>query len=214
MSKLNRRLSAVLFITLLGVGAALIADEGIKTAVGLALVGVALAWAIGCNSRVVHWMFVLIGLVGLAVPVGVRWHRHRDAVKRHEDEGRQIAQLEQGFSDRSGCPAYALAGLVAKRPNGGYSDIQWTTADLSATLKQVCPQYASADDWNLCWAYVIADPWIRKQMSDRDLSCLQARFEAPQPLSRALAKGWGEYVPAFALLGVGFTLIFGVKPES
>jgi hypothetical protein len=61
--QLNRRHKLILFLTLIAAGASLVMSASLARAVGIALLGAALAWMLGLNSRVVHWLFLGTGLV-------------------------------------------------------------------------------------------------------------------------------------------------------
>jgi hypothetical protein len=83
MACLNRRHKAALFATLVCVALLLVLSHtGIRLIVGIALLGMALSWALGSNSRPVHWLFVVVGLVLLVDPVwdGFTWPQRRPEI--------------------------------------------------------------------------------------------------------------------------------------
>jgi hypothetical protein len=98
--KLNRRHKAVLFITPLAVGVALIAGAGIEIAAGIGFVGAALAWAIGSNSRIVHVAFVAVGLLLFCGGLISDWRDYRSEVRHYQ---RQVAEFEKKIPDLADC---------------------------------------------------------------------------------------------------------------
>jgi hypothetical protein len=72
-NKLNRRHKGALCATLACVGIILVTGGGVRIAVGIMFLGAAFSWALGSNKRIVHWLFVVFGLLMLVVPVAV-WH--------------------------------------------------------------------------------------------------------------------------------------------
>lgn len=54
--RLNRRHKFILFLTLIATGASLVMGAGLARAAGIAMLGTALAWILGLNTRVVHWL--------------------------------------------------------------------------------------------------------------------------------------------------------------
>ncbi len=71
-----------MFLTLLAAGVSLVFGAG--QSAGIVLLGLAFAWILGSNSRIVHWLLVGLGLALLAGPIGLDWRSHRQASKRYE----------------------------------------------------------------------------------------------------------------------------------
>jgi len=71
----------------------------LRAGVGFALLGVALAWAIGSDNRVAHWLFVVIGVAGVlsaAVPPALVWNTIRVEEKSYR---RQVAAIESSLPE-------------------------------------------------------------------------------------------------------------------
>jgi hypothetical protein len=76
---LNRRHKAALFLALIPVGVGLLLGAGAKQSLGMALLGMAFAWAFGSDSRPVHWLFVVAGTVLAFAPLALQWHERCEA---------------------------------------------------------------------------------------------------------------------------------------
>jgi hypothetical protein len=78
---LNRRHKSALCATLICVGFILLLGGSVRAAVGITLLGVAFSWALGANLRVVHWLFIVFGLLLLipAVADGILWPQVKPA---------------------------------------------------------------------------------------------------------------------------------------
>lgn len=79
--QLNRRHRVALFLTLLAAGLSLVSASGIQITVGIIFIGVAIAWAFGSNSRLVHALFIVCGLLLATVPILFEWNEHRENSK-------------------------------------------------------------------------------------------------------------------------------------
>lgn len=67
---LNRRHKVALFFTLALAGIAALNSAKMMEVVGILLLGSALAWAFGSDSRVVHWLFLSLGVLLTCLTVG------------------------------------------------------------------------------------------------------------------------------------------------
>lgn len=63
---LNRRHKVMLFLTLIAAGLSLVLGAGVAKAGGVALLGMALAWIFGSDSRIVHWLLFGVGIALIA----------------------------------------------------------------------------------------------------------------------------------------------------
>jgi hypothetical protein len=83
---LNRRHKTALCATLVCVGLILLLGGGVRAAVGIGLLGIAFSWAFGSNYRLVHWLFVVFGLLLLipAIGDGLFWPRNKPEVIKNQ----------------------------------------------------------------------------------------------------------------------------------
>ncbi len=99
--KLNRRHKFILFLTLIAAGASLVMGAGLARAVGIVLLGAAFAWMVGLNTRVVHWLFLGVGVVIVAGTVVLDGYFHHQSVKEYEsgvaDFERRLPDLAQKY---------------------------------------------------------------------------------------------------------------------
>lgn len=73
---LNRRHRAVISLTILASGLGLVAGYGFKISLGVASLGLGLAWAIGSNCQLVHALFLLCGVSLITGPLILDWRNH------------------------------------------------------------------------------------------------------------------------------------------
>lgn len=90
--ELNRRHKAALFLTLVAAGVSLVLGADAKQTAGVALLGVAFAWAFGSNSRFVHLLFAVFGLALLAGPLAFHWYSYRISTNKYQE---QVAEFER-----------------------------------------------------------------------------------------------------------------------
>jgi hypothetical protein len=94
--RLNRRHKFILFLTLIATGASLVMGAGLARAAGIAMLGTALAWILGLNSRVVHWLFLGVGIVVMTGTAATDAYLHHQSVKEYESE---VATFERRLPD-------------------------------------------------------------------------------------------------------------------
>jgi hypothetical protein len=84
-SSLNRRRKAVVFVVLIGAGASLMDGASLGNGLGIVLVGIAVAWAVGSNCRPVH-VALLLGSIILALggPILVGWIDQHSAIVSYQ----------------------------------------------------------------------------------------------------------------------------------
>lgn len=88
IESLNRRHRAGLCATLICVGLLVLLGGGTRLTAGIGLLGIAFSWALGSNSRFVHWLFVVFGLLLPIQPawVGFSWsHQKPEFIKMQND---------------------------------------------------------------------------------------------------------------------------------
>jgi hypothetical protein len=114
-AKLNRRHKVALCATLICMGLILLLGGGAPTAVGIRpalgimLLGLAFSWALGSNNRLVHWLFIVFGLLLLLSLAfdGFLWRRAKAQIIKSQisviDGDRWIIESERSGieSDRS-----------------------------------------------------------------------------------------------------------------
>jgi hypothetical protein len=66
-ANLNRKNKGALCAALICVGLILLLGGGVRPACGIGLLGIAFSWAFGANKRIVHWLFLILGLSLLVV---------------------------------------------------------------------------------------------------------------------------------------------------
>jgi hypothetical protein len=96
LSSLNSRHKAVFFLTALAVGFSLITTSNLRVSLGVASIGIAMAWAVGSDSRLAHLLLLVCGLIVAAGPVVWGWTKHQQQRRQYE---KQIAQFEAKFPD-------------------------------------------------------------------------------------------------------------------
>lgn len=107
---LNRRHKVTLFLTVLLAGIAALNSAKMMQVVGILLLGSALAWAFGSDSRVVHWLFLSCGLLLTSGTVGLAWLVHQRDTNLY---AQKVAAFEQRI------PELAQEHLLHKvRPSG------------------------------------------------------------------------------------------------
>lgn len=74
---LNSRHKAVFFLTLLVAGASLLLQAEAKQIAGIVLLGLAFAWAVGSDRRIVHYVFVFCGVISAGGPLLRDWYIYR-----------------------------------------------------------------------------------------------------------------------------------------
>lgn len=96
MDRPNRRHKTGLFATLVCVGLIVLFGGGIRSVVGIGLLGIAFSWAFGSNSRLVHRLFVAFGLLLLIPPAwdGLSWRHQKPEAIRTQNE---IVQDDAGL---------------------------------------------------------------------------------------------------------------------
>lgn len=181
--KLNRRHKAVLFVTLLGVGIALIGGAG-EGGAGIAFMGAALAWAIGSNSRIVHGAFVVAGLLLFCGGVTWAWWNYRSHVRQYTEK---VTQFEKRVPFFSTCypllprpksvpepvdpyaepfAKYGGFGDCESSPAAPPRDLQMTSPDLAKLIKVYYPVYEGIPDVQLVSKFVEKYPAWKSAIVD------------------------------------------------
>src|ERR1035437_8926294 len=93
---LNRRHKVTLFLTVVLAGIAALNGAKMMEVVGILLLGLALTWAFGSDSRVVHWLFLSLGALLACGTVGLAWLIHQSDTNLYAG---QVAAFEQRISE-------------------------------------------------------------------------------------------------------------------
>ncbi len=96
--ELNRRHKAILFLTLLAAGSSLVGEVNLRISFGIVLLGFAFAWALGSDSRPVHYLFILLGVLLAAGPVWNDWSNCRDYDLRIQEFEQKIPRLAKAYA--------------------------------------------------------------------------------------------------------------------
>ena len=83
LAKLNKRHKVAFCLTLLAAGTSLLFGIAAKQTVGIVLLGVAFAWALGSDSLLVHSLFIVAGLSLATGPVLWDWQKYRAEAKSY-----------------------------------------------------------------------------------------------------------------------------------
>jgi len=153
-AKLNRRHKAVIFLTVLAVGVCLILGKGLRVASGVALLGLAIGWLFGSNSKVVHALFVMAGLLCLIGPPAFDRQDHRSQArlyqKRVAEFERRIPEFARDYPQPSMLPGRVGIGRTLKvlypelQP---YSDESVADVLLARTQTFPIPEDQSPDEF-------------------------------------------------------------------
>jgi hypothetical protein len=90
--KLNRRHKVTLFLTLVLAGIAALSGVKMMEVAGISLLGLALAWAFGSDSRAVHWLFLSVGVLLACGTLGLFWLTHESEIDLYTSK---VAAFEQ-----------------------------------------------------------------------------------------------------------------------
>jgi hypothetical protein len=211
--ELNRRHKVALFLTLVDAGVNLVLGGSTKQTAGVALLGVAFAWAFGSNSRIVHWLFVVLGSALLVAPIGFDWSTDRHTIKFYES---QVAAFERRIPELAKQhPHKKTATDPQTGVRMGWNGATWIVISPGASTHSI------GDEWD-------GEHWIPKNDTPKWLSdALQAgldvkalpSYEKPDyfspehfSLTRALVADWRVALPGLLLLCVGLGLLIGVRP--
>jgi len=211
--ELNRRHKAALFLTLAATGVSLVLGVGAKQTAGVALLGVAFAWAFGSNSRIVHWLFVVSGSAVLVAPTGFDWYTDRHTAKFYES---QVAAFERRIPELAKQhPHKKTATDPQTGARMGWNGAKWIVISPGTSTHRI------GDEWD--GEHWISENDTPKWMSDAlqagvDVEALPS-YEKPDDfspehysLSRALVADWRVELPGLLLLCVGLGLLIGVRP--
>jgi len=211
--ELNRRHKAALFLTLVAAGVNLVLGAGAKQTAGVALLGVAFAWAFGSKSRIVHWLFVVSGSAVLVAPASFDWYTDRHTTKFYES---QVAAFERRIPELAKQHPHKRTATDPKTgARMGRNGAMWIVISPGTST------HRTGDKWD--GEHWISENDTPKWMSDAlqagvDVEALPS-YEKPDyfspehfTLSRALVADRRVELPSLLLLCVGLGLLIGVTP--
>ncbi len=233
LSRLNRRHKAALFLALIAVGAGLVLDMGAKQSFGIALLGMAFAWAFGSDSRPVHWLFVVAGTVLAFAPLALQWHERREAAKQYQSN---VATFERDIPKLAKQYPILDHNDISKVPSG----IRLTREDLFHEFTLVSKGLSPGDQEEFLQYILKKYPdWKRVLVDSSERESERAQFilfdkalaanlnwaalpystlpgDPPEPfkLSEAVTKNWMIEISGVLAVGVGMGLVLGVRPRS
>ena len=217
---LNRRHKAVLFLTLLAAGFSLLQQPYIRVTFGVALLGLALAWAIGSNSRAVHVLFLLLGLTLVGGPILADWYQHRKRIaecrSRVETFKRRIQQVPKLESEEP-IDVTTVAELDQLMDAIGYT----VEARLKAKQVIVDEQERLLKEGPTPIIYVTSPTTVT--VADKEIAVrlhLNPSFFRPVPkepkpfaFGESVASNQRLLIPGLLLMVVGSGLILGIRPR-
>ena len=84
-ASLNRRHKVVIFVVLIGAGLVVMGDRSLSEGLGVMLIGVAIAWAVGSNYRPVHVALLMTGIIMVfGGPIAPGWRDHQSAMAKYQ----------------------------------------------------------------------------------------------------------------------------------
>jgi hypothetical protein len=201
-----------LFLTLLAVGTSLVLDVGAKQSAGIALLGIAFAWAFASNGRLVHWTFAALGWVLVVAPICYNWYDNRGAVRAYESSvtafERKIPELAKEYPFEK--------TLIDPQTDSrmGWNGAMWVVVSSGTST------HAIGDEWDgRKWIpEPKTPPWMRKALQggvniDAVPYDEKPGFFRPEAfsVSRALVSDWLIELPGLTFICVGIGLLLGVK---
>lgn len=124
---LNRRHKAVIFATVLTLGLALIEGVSARQSLGIALVGMAMTWAVGSDSRLLHAGFLAVGAVLVAGPMVVDYQQYRESKTRYDLAVSDFEKRLPALSHDNGMTedwAWAKATMNLAKPADDDADVR------------------------------------------------------------------------------------------
>ncbi len=193
IGKFNRRHKAALCATLICVGLILLLSHlGIRSVLGIALLGMAFSWALGSNSRLVHWLLFAFGLLLLfnAALDGYYWPKTKaeqidaqNSIIKGDHTSREIDR-DQMQTDRE------LEAQAIKEGN-------------QEGLRQAGKSYEEDSH-----RYIVDDPAaIRKDEEEL------RRLEGKSLLRREVEVDWDSILGGLLLFSSGLGLLIGIRPS-
>lgn len=230
--RLNRRHKTALFLTLLAAGTSLLIGADVKQACGVALLGLAFAWALGSNNRVVHALFIAIGVLLAAGPLPLDWNTHQEQASSYQE---QLADFERKIPDMA--KSYPIVDPMA--PSRVPSGLMLSRQELANQVKNSLPSYRKLPDKAAVDAFLKKYPmwetillegesgpsknspkwWNDAFDAGVNVAALGSSQVPGNPpaaftLSESLSKNWMIEAPGVVLMLIGVGLVLEVKPQE
>lgn len=196
-ANLNRRRQAALCATLVCVGLILLLGGKVRDAVGITLLGMAFSWALGSNNRLVHWLYVICGLLLLVIPVGdgFLWPREKSEEIKGQtslvETEKDIVQDDVSSSDQ-----------VKRQLEDAFHGIDKDNAENHLKRIEILkPEVERLQ--------------IKEDKDNTELYKGQAELqhlEAEGIFRHVMKNDWGNVAGGLLLLSAGLGLMVGVKP--
>lgn len=225
---LNRRHKTALFLTLLAAGTSLLMGADMKQAGGIVLLGVAFAWALGSSNRIVHAMFITIGLFLVVAPFVFDWYAQRERAAAYQQE---VADFEERIPEMARSYPIVDPQNLAAAPTG----LMLSRAELAHQIKIKFPAYKKLSDKAAVDAFLRKYPMWETILVDSDtgpsqtspswwndafsagvnvaaLPASQLPGTPPQAfrLDRSLDKHWAIQMPGLVLMMIGLGLLLEI----
>ena len=106
--RFSRYQQAALILTLLSVGVMLVSGANMQLSLGVLLLGLTLAWTVGSDNRLLHYLCLIVGVAALVTPAGLSWRQHRLSAQEFSRSVQEfeanIPQFAQRYPLNAGCP--------------------------------------------------------------------------------------------------------------
>lgn len=145
--RFSRYQQAVLILTLLSVGIMLVSGANWRLSLGMLLLGLTLAWTVGSDNRLLHYLCLMVGVAALVTPACLSWRQHRLAVREFDRSVQEfeanVPRLAQRYPLSARCGDLLDQITAADYPAGQVENKTSGVIDLSAGLvaEGASPQY-------------------------------------------------------------------------
>ena len=114
--RFSRYQQAALVLTVLNVGVMLVSGANWRLSLGILFLGLMLAWTIGSDNRLLHYLCLVVGIAALVTPACLSWRQHRLAVQEFDRNVQRfeanIPRLAQRYPLNAACPTAHDFGFV------------------------------------------------------------------------------------------------------
>jgi len=179
------------------VGLILLLGGKVRYAVGITLLGMAFSWALGSNDRVVHWLFVICGLLLLVGPVGdgFLWPRQKPELIKGQtslvESEKAVVQDDVSSSDQAKRQLEDAFHGIDKDNAGNHLKF----------IEILKPEVERLQ--------------VKEDKDNRELYKAQAELqhlEAEGIFRHVMRDDWANVAGGLLLLSAGLGLMVGVKP--